>query len=262
MTQNPPGQPVWYELIAEDADAAQAFYTRVVGWNAGDSGMPGMDYRILSAPDGEGVAGLMPRGAGMPAVPFWLVYFGTPDVDAAAAAVTAGGGAIHMPPSTMPGVGRMAMAADPHGALFYLMRGESDAPSTAFLTAQTARPGHAVWNELTTPDQDAAMAFYGGVVGLRHEGAMPMGPLGDYRFVHAGDVPVGASMRPPPDGRAGWMPYFLVDDIDAGAGRVGDAGGTIVQPPVEIPGGGYSLVAEDPQAVRFGLVGDRKGETA
>ncbi|TKD53296.1 VOC family protein [Sphingomonas baiyangensis] len=257
---NAQGIPVWYEHLAVDADAAQAFYTHVAGWQAADSGMAGMDYRLFSAPDGAAVAGLMPLPPGMEGGPVWLTYFGVDDVDATAAAITAQGGAIHMPPTTMPGVGRMAMATDPQGHAFYIMRGESDEDSSAFVAAEQATPGHGVWNELTAADQDAAIGFYGAVLGLRHEGAMPMGPLGDYKFVHAGDICIGATMNVFKGGRRGWQPYFMVDDIDAAVTRIGEAGGRMVQGPDQIPGGDYALVAEDGAGVRFGLVGARKAE--
>ncbi|HTG39111.1 VOC family protein [Sphingomonas sp.] len=260
MARNPHGIPVWYELIADDPDAAQRFYGSILGWGAQDSGTPGIDYRLLGAGDDAHVAGLMRRAEAMPPAT-WLIYFGVDDVDAAAAKVTAAGGAVHMPPMTMPGVGRMAMATDPQGHAFYLMRGEPDEPSRAFQAYAgpgSVQPGHGVWNELTAADPDAAMAFYGGVLGLRHEGGMPMGDLGEYRFVHAGDTCIGASMTAQPDWPGGWQPYFLVDDIDAAAARIGSAGGRVVQGPDPIPGGDFSVVAADPAGVRFGLVGPRR----
>lgn len=256
------GTPIWYELLTSDADAGEAFYHRVVGWSRAPSppAAGGMDYRIQAAPDGEAVAGLMKMPDGMGSGPAWMTYFGVDDVDAAVAAIAAAGGSIHMPATTMEGIGRMAMAADPWGASFYVMRGESDEDSTSFLQSCDARPGHAVWNELTTPAQDEAIAFYAEQFGWTQDGAMPMGPLGDYKFLKSGDDAIGAAMGPAPNGRPGWQPYFMADDIDAAMMRLKDAGGSLVQGPDEIPGGGFAVVADDPQGARFGLVGDRKAQ--
>lgn len=259
MARNEQGIPVWYELLADDPDMAGAFYGAVLGWRTADSGMLGMDYRILTAADGDGVAGLMKRPDGMGA-PTWLIYFGVEDVDAATATATQRGGAVHMPPTTMPGVGRMAMLTDPQGHAFYLMCGEPDERSTAFEDygeGRTPRDGHGVWNELTAEDQDAAIGFYGAVLGLRHEGGMPMGEWGDYKFVHAGGTCIGATMNAQPGWPRGWQPYFLVENIDAAAARLRDAGGAVLQGPDQIPGGDYSIVAGDPGGVRFGMVGPR-----
>ena len=42
------GRFVWYELITTDIKAAQAFYTKVVGWGTLDVSMPGMAYSLFT----------------------------------------------------------------------------------------------------------------------------------------------------------------------------------------------------------------------
>src|SRR5215212_3461666 len=88
---DPNGRFVWYELLTTDLAAARAFYSRVVGWNAIDSQMTGMDYWMFAAGE-KPVAGLMTlpedaRKMGTP--PSWMGYVAVPDVDATAAKVTA-----------------------------------------------------------------------------------------------------------------------------------------------------------------------------
>lgn len=252
---NPHGTPVWYELMTRDADAAQDFYAKVIGWTIASAGMEGMEYRICTAPDGDAVAGVMTPPEGGPAAQ-WFFYVGVDDVDAAVSACTAAGASVHMPAFDVPGVGRMAFLADPQGTLFYVMRGASEEASRAFVS-RGDQPGHGVWNELTTPDQDAAMRFYGGVFGWRHEGAMPMGALGDYKFILHGEDALGASMGTAA-GPQGWRFYFQVEDIDAAVARLEEAGGTRVEGPHQIPGGNFTVVAEDRESARFGFVGPRK----
>lgn len=46
---NPNGSFVWYELMTEDMTAAENFYSKAIGWETKDSGMPGVTYTILSA---------------------------------------------------------------------------------------------------------------------------------------------------------------------------------------------------------------------
>ena len=253
---NKHGEWVWFELLTPDPDAAQSFYADVVGWTAKSSGMPDMDYRLLSASDGE-VAGLMKQPDGMGDGPVWLGYIGVDDVDASVKAIESAGGGTHMPATTMPGVGRMAMVADPQGVAFYVMRGESDQPSTAFKQSGEDSVGHVVWCELSAPDPDKALEFYRNAFHWGQEGGMPMGELGEYRFLQAGDVGFGALMGVMPGGAPGWQFYFHVPDIDAGADAIRSGGGTIVQEPMEIPGGDHALVARDPQGAGFGLVGPR-----
>ena len=54
--------------------------------------------------------------------PHWMIYFMVSDCDASAAKAKELGGAIHMAPSTMEGVGRMAVMADGQGAVFALFQ--------------------------------------------------------------------------------------------------------------------------------------------
>lgn len=255
---NPHGTPIWYEYLAPDIDQAEHFFTGVIGWQVTNSDTPGIDYRILSAPDGAAIGGLMTLPPGAPARPGWLAYFGVDDVDASVAAVQAAGGTIHMPPMTLDGIGRMALVGDPQGAPFYVMRGAGQAPSTSFHGPTGAAPGHMVWNELLATDQDAAMRFYGPLFGWRHEGAMPMGPLGDYKFIHAGPAGLGASMNVPPGETPGWRFYVLVPEVDGVIERLTAADGRVLQGPDQIPGGDHAVVAEDPFGVRFGFVGPRR----
>ena len=253
---NSTGTPIWYELLTPDPDAAQAFYSGVVGWTVARGDYPGIDYRIISAPDGTRVAGLMKQPEEMKAGPSWLTYLAVEDVDASVEAVEKAGGAVHMPARTLESVGRMAMVADPQGAAFYLMRGASDQESHAFAPAKV---GHCVWNELVTRDQDAALGFYGAIFGWRKEGAMPMGAMGDYSFIHHGELPIGAMMNAQDAGsRPAWNFAFQVADIDAAKAAVEACGGTVRQGPMEIPGGDWLIMATDPQGAKVMFVASGK----
>ena len=85
---NKQGDFIWYELLTDDADAAQAFYGNVLGWRVKDSGVPNMDYRILQATDPDSgevnpVGGLMqitPQMKDGGARPLWLGYIAVDDV--------------------------------------------------------------------------------------------------------------------------------------------------------------------------------------
>ena len=256
---NPHGSFIWYELLTSDADAAQAFYGKVVGWTAAPFAEGANDYRVLSAPDGQGIGGLMtmPCEAGMG--PAWLGYIGVDDVDATVAGIEAAGGRVDMPAKDMEGVGRIAMVADPQGVSFYVMKGASPEPSHAFATDVH---GHCCWNELSTTDQGAALAFYSGLFGWTDGGGMPMGEAGTYQFINQGDQMIGA-MMPRTDGAPPlWTFYFEVPDIEVAAASVAAEGGTVHYGPAEVPGGDRIIVASDPQGAMFGLVGPGQGEKA
>lgn len=260
--RNKHGDFIWYELLTDDPDAAQAFYGDVIGWQFANSDQPGMDYRILLAADDEtgeahGVGGMMALDEGMRAGgarPVWLGYVGVDDVDATVEAIAGAGGAVRMPPSDIPDVGRIAMVIDPEGAPFYVMRGSSDEVSRAF-ASDRPRPGHCAWNELTTGDPLGAWEFYGGRFGWTKDGEMPMGDLGAYEFIRHGGT-IGAIMPKPPDmAEPLWSFYFRVPDIDRAVDRISLGGGRILNGPDEIPGGELIIKALDPQRALFALIG-------
>lgn len=250
----------WYELMTPDPDAAQAFYGRILDWRFAPGEAIGRDYRMILADVGP-VGGLltlddkMRQGGAMPA---WVGYVAIDDLDVARAAVRAGGGRILMEEIEIAGVGPCALAADPEGTPFYLIEDRSGRPSNAF-AKHAPMLGTCAWNELSAGDPDRQIAFYTRLTGWRQEGDMPMGELGTYRFLQHGDHAVGAVMpRSEAFPFSGWVFYFRVADIDAGAEAVQAGGGTLVQEPTEIPGGEYALVARDPQDALFGLVGQRR----
>jgi predicted enzyme related to lactoylglutathione lyase len=146
------------------------------------------------------------------------------------------------------------MVTDPQGIPFYVMRGASDQRSTAY---QRRGVGHVSWNELLTPDDAAALAFYQKQFALTKVGAMPMGPMGEYSFIantESEGEAIGAVMRAPPGSNPGWGFYFRVPDIHAAKAKVESGGGKVRNGPMEVPGGEWILQADDPEGVSFGLV--------
>lgn len=252
---NPQGTPIWYELMTTDADAAQAFYAEVVSWTIAPFATDATaGYRILTAPDGQGVGGLMTVPEGAPMKPGWYGYVGVDDVDATAEKVKALGGAVHIAPMDIPGVGRFAFVADPQGMTFHIMRGDSPQDAQAFAVNA---PGHCGWNELVTTDHRAALAFYGALFDWASGESLSMGPMGDYAFVDHHGTRIGATMTAGSGWPTRWTYYFTVASIDAAKQRVERAGGTITMGPQEVPGPMFVIMGTDPQGVAFALVGGK-----
>ena len=258
------GQFCWCELMTTDAEAAVAFYRGVVGWTAQDFGAPHAGYFIVSA-SGTGVGGVMALPEPMReggASPFWMGYIGVDDVDAAAAAVVSGGGSVHRAPGEIEGVGRFAVVADPHGAVFTVFRPVGSdgggGPGQAF----GGTPGHVGWHELHAGEREAAFAFYSGLFGWTKTEAVDLGPMGVYQTFATGGASgagmVGGMMTkldalPAPV----WFHYFNVDDIEAAAVRVREGGGAVLMGPHEVPGGSWIAQCRDPQGALFSVTGPR-----
>ena len=249
---------VWYELMTSDDEAAAAFYRQVMGWQTADAGMPGMRYTLLSA-GGAVIAGLMtlPQEAcDAGARPGWVGYIGVADVDAMATRLQAAGGKLYRPAEDIPGVGRFAVVADPHGASFNLFRGHSDEQPPQ---PPMGTPGTVGWHELSAGNLDSAWTFYSGLFGWTQDSDLDMGEMGVYRLFAAGGAPIGGMMdKPPQVPQPGWLYYFNVDAIDAAMARVSEAGGQVLNGPVEVPGPMWILQCLDPQGAAFALVAPQR----
>lgn len=267
---NQPGSFIWYELMTTDPNAAARFYGAVVGWKIADradpGGSPGMDYRSILRGDGGmagGVLRLTEDTLSHGARPQWLGYLHVEDVDGALRAIEADGGATHLPKMSLP-VGDIAMAADPMGTPFYVMRpvpppGKPDAVSDVFDPTATQ---HVRWNELASPDLARAKAFYARHFGFQFNDVMNMGPMGDYCFIDHHGVRLGAMMQKPPESPiASWLFYFGVPSVAAAKRAIEAGGGAVQMGPHQVPGGDWIVVATDPQGAPFGCVGPKGDES-
>ena len=116
-----PGTLRWNELRTTDTDAAVTFYTGLFGLGHQTKPLPGLIYHLLMS-DSRPSAGAIQITPEMgPVQPNWLAYFQAAECDAAVRRVTELGGTIAVDPTTVPQVGRFAIAIDPHGARFGLL---------------------------------------------------------------------------------------------------------------------------------------------
>ncbi|MBX3597094.1 MAG: VOC family protein [Rhizobiaceae bacterium] len=112
-----PGHVGWNELMADDWQAAFAYYSGLYGWTKGepmDMGEMGI-YQII-AHNGVDMGAMMNRPANVPVC--WGFYFIVDGIDAAVARVKSGGGKILMEPMVVPGNQWVANCTDPQGAHF------------------------------------------------------------------------------------------------------------------------------------------------
>jgi hypothetical protein len=246
------GHFVWYELLTTDMAAAKAFYARVVGWSARDASAPGMAYTLFSVGDAA-VGGLMTlpdeaRRTG--AQPRWLGYVAVDDVDAAVVRLRQLGGAVHIPPADIPGVGRFAMVTDPQTATLALIKGaEPQSPA-----GELDRPGGVGWHELLAANGDTAFPFYGELFAWR-KGEPEVEPAGTYQPFFAGAEIIGGMFTKPKFvAMPFWLYYFNVDDMAAAVEDVKAGGGRVLEGPVDMPRGSRAARCEDPQGAMFALM--------
>jgi predicted enzyme related to lactoylglutathione lyase len=250
------GRFAWYELMTSDVAAAAAFYAEVMGWVARDASAPGTPYTLMTVGE-RAVGGLLSlpedaRRAG--ATPRWVGYVGVDDVDAAVDRVAHLGGMVHVPPTDIPDISRIAIVADPQMAMFGLIawHGADRAGDAAAGAIECAG-----WHELLAADATAAFAFYAELLGWQ-KAQTSVDPGGTYQLMATGGQTIGGmftkpAMVPVPF----WLYYFGVGDIDAAAARARAAGGEILEGPLEVIGGAWAVRCIDPQGAMFALIGQR-----
>lgn len=244
------GKFVWYDLLTEDVDASLAFYTDVVGWKISRWEGGSTPYFLLVA--GElpvgGVMALESMDAG--AAPLWLGYATCDDQDALIGRLEAGGGRVLNAPRAIPDVGRFAVLADPHGAVF-----ASFTPAGSMPLPEPGEVGRVSWPELMTTDPGAAWDFYESLFGWRKAGEMDFGEGGTYQMFGRGEEAEGGIMAiPRVSGQAPhWLHYITVADLEVALAKTRRAGGQVLNGPMPLPGGGAVAQCLDPQGTAFAL---------
>jgi uncharacterized protein len=259
-----PGVPCWIDSAQPDPEAAVAFYRELFGWELEDVMPPESPQRYFIARiRGGDVAAIASQSE--PSAAAWNTYIWVADADETAAKVRAAGGSVLMEPADMEDAGRMAVFADPAGAVFSVWQ-----PNRHRGAAVVNEHGSLNFNDLHTPDVAGAGAFYGAVFGWElldvgggsawalpgygdflearnpgmRENMAKMGAPERFEDVVASVRPISAGETPH------WGVTFAVDDADAIAARAVELGGRVVAGPFDAPWVRMAVIA-DPQGATF-----------
>lgn len=247
VTKYPHGTFSWVDCSTSDVGKAKPFYADLFGWTHEDSPMGDGLFYTMYKQDGLDVAGLGPmmqaqQEQGVP--PHWMNYVSVDDVDAVAPKVTELGGKVIAPPMDVFENGRMMILQDPTGAMISLWQAKTHIGARLVNTT-----GAFIWNELTTRDAEAAMTFYGGLLGWEYQKMEDM--EGYWVILNQGRMNGGIMQMTeqmgdmPPT----WTVYFNVEDVKAATQKVKDIGGTVFMEMMDSPAGKFSVVADPSGAV-------------
>ena len=240
------GRFVWHELMTPNRSGAHDFYSNAVGWKS-QSWEQDSSYLMFAGPSGPLGASVETRDA----TPQWVPYIGSTDVDATVEAATRRGATVTTQPTTLPNAGRYAVLVDPQGARF----GVHGSPTEP----QPERPadyGEFNWHELaTTADPDEAFAFYAELFGWDELGRHDMGaPMGIYLLFGRNGKQLGGMFRKGDMGKPGpayWVGYVRVKDLDDTVEKIKAGRGSLLNGPMEIPGGDRIAQFIDPHGAFF-----------
>jgi uncharacterized protein len=238
----PNGTFCWVDLGTTDVEEAKAFYGGLFGWEFGERpGGDGAGYTLCRL-RGRDVAGIHrhdpAEGLG------WASSIAVDDLEAATARARELGAAVLAEPFEVGGAGRTAVLRDPAGAVVSLWQAGGHAGAEL-----VNEDGTWTWNELTAADLDAAKRFYGELFGWVSED-LP-GPIRRTSFT-LGELLVGGGHVPAPgeDPAPRWGVSFWVPDADQAARQAQELGGTMLLPPMDIPIGRFTILA-DPRGAVF-----------
>jgi predicted enzyme related to lactoylglutathione lyase len=249
------GVPCWVDTTQPDPEAAARFYTDLFGWEVEDVMPPEAPGSYFMARiRGGDVAAIGPVPEGAPPMAVWNTYIQTDSADETAAKVRDAGGSVISEPFDVMQAGRMAIFADPEGAMFSVWE-----PRDQKGARVVNEHGSVNFNTLNTRDVETAKRFYGAVFGW---GTLDLGGGDDMWTLRAygdhleqltpgirknmaemgapeGFADVVAAIQPvpedQPDTPAHWSITFAVDDADAAAARAEELGGKVVAPPMDAP---------------------------
>jgi predicted enzyme related to lactoylglutathione lyase len=111
--------------------------------------------------------------------------------------------------------------------------------------------------ELTTGDLESSRAFYGKLFDWKFD-TVPMDPSGPYTLIKVGEG-TGGGMFEMADAPPMWLPYVLVDDIEAATAKARSLGARLIRENVEVKGVGWLTIFTDPQGAMLALWQQKPG---
>lgn len=263
-----PGVPCWVDTSQPDPEAAVDFYRGLFAWEFEDVMPPGSPGRyFIGRIRGLDVAAAGSQPEGGPPAAVWNTYVWVDSADDAAAKVAAAGGKVLTEPFDVMDAGRMAVCADPAGAVFNAWQAKNHKGARLVNEHGTLN-----FNILNTRDLEGAKAFYGAVFGwemldLGGSGRMwTLGAYGDHleertpglrrNMAEMGapagfeNVVAGLNLIDDAETPPHWGVTFAVDDADAVAAKAAELGGRVVVPPFDAPWVRMTVIT-DPQGAMF-----------
>jgi predicted enzyme related to lactoylglutathione lyase len=244
----PVGKFVWHDLVTSDPAKCREFYGQLFGWTFEPAEGIDPGYTMIHH-EGRPIGGIVfrPPQKGETFIAQWLPYVVVADVDKAANAFRQGGGRIFRGPLNARKDLRVAGVEDAQGAPLGLA---SRGPQ---IDEDTLPPlNRWFWMDYVARDADAALKFYGEVLGFTHE-------IRDTRenftyYLLKSDRP-RAGLFPSPWKRetSVWLSYVRVADPAAMAARAVQLGGTIGLAPDPAVRNGSLAIVVDPTGAPLAL---------
>jgi predicted enzyme related to lactoylglutathione lyase len=240
-----PGTFCWVDLSTPDAEGAKAFYGALFGWEFRDDEIPGGVYTMCFS-EGDEVGAIVQQDE-QPA--HWNNYVSVESAEETAAKAKQLNAAVIEEPFDVMGLGRMAVLADPGGAMLCVWE-----PQAHIGAGRVNDLGCMGWNELQTSDSEVAGEFYRALFGWEIEPIQDNGTL-VYTTIKNSGVQNGGFMpmsEQRGDAPSFWLPYFTVSSCDGAVEKARELGGDLFAGPLDLPAGRIAVLG-DPQGGAFAI---------
>lgn len=249
-----PGVPCWVDTSQPDPEAVLGFYGGLFGWQFENMMPDGSDGKyFVGRIRGGDVAAVGSISEGAPRMATWNTYIWVESADDAASRAGKAGGKVLTEPFDIMGAGRMAVLADPEGAVFCVWQANGHRGARV-----VNEHGALNFNNLAVRDIKAAEAFYGAVFGWEIL-ALPLGVMwvrpgyGDHLEESSPGLRQQMTQMGAPEGfidvvaavnpiarddhqtPAQWRVVFAVDDVAAAMANATELGGEVVMGPLDAP---------------------------
>lgn len=248
------GDFCWTELSTPNLTASKNFYQEIFNWNYADHTMQAGVYSMMRVGEDE-LGGAYEvteemKAHGVPSV--WHAYVLVDDVNKMTQKAKELGAHIIREPLEVMEMGKMAVFADPTGAVISIWQTNGQ-PGKSL---DKNKHGATTWFELKTTDMKKAGEFYSQLFGWDMH-SEEVQPGMQYVTFKNGPVPVAGmiqltdKMVPMP---SNWSIYFNVSNLDAAIEKAKKMGGSVLYHPVDMPKVGRFTAIQDPEGVVFSVI--------
>jgi len=246
-----PGTFCWADLSTPDPEGAKVFYGSLFGWKFRDDEIPGDGVYTMCHTRDDEVAAIVQQDE-HPA--HWNNYVSVTSADETAERAKELGATVFEEPFDVMESGRMALLADPDGAMLCAWE-----PREHIGAGRVNDVDCMGWNELQTRNPEASGDFYNALFGwetepIHDEGQLVYTTIKNKGSQNGGFMPMSEQHGEAP---AFWLPYFTVASSGDAAEKVLALGGAVLAGPMDLPSGRIAVLA-DPQGAAFAIF---EGET-